>query len=74
MAEERHKWHYDQEGLAEEGEHGKDRDKVRLKMEKVDVIMGEYGQEEIRERGYESGDEGMEEDWLYGACTSLDGG
>ena len=49
VAKECHGWHHTQEGLTEEGENGKDGERVWLKVEKVDVVVGEDGQEEVGE-------------------------
>ena len=48
-----------------------DRDGVRLKL---DVIMAQDGQEEVRKGGYELGDDEVVKNRLYGACTALDDG
>ena len=72
VAKECHGWHHAQESFAEEGEYGKDREGVRLEVEKMDVIMAEYGQEEFGVGGNEPGDDGVEKNWLQGARTPHD--
>ena len=38
-------------GLTDKGEDGKENDGLRIQMQRVDLVMREYGVEEIRERG-----------------------
>ena len=55
-------------GLTNEGEDGKENEGLWIQMQRMDLVMREYGVEEIRERGDQASQESMKMDGDLSGC------